>query len=125
AVGDGIEKLVGMPARRERSGFRLAVTDHAGDDQVGIVVGRSVCVRDCVSEFSALVDRAWRLRSHVARNTTRKRELGEGPLHALLILRDVRVNFGISSLKVGVGYQARPAVSWASDVKHIKVVLFD
>jgi hypothetical protein len=31
-VGDRIEELVGMPARRQRSGFRLAVAHDTGDD---------------------------------------------------------------------------------------------
>ena len=33
AIGGGIEKLVGMPRRRQRPGFRLAVADDAGDDR--------------------------------------------------------------------------------------------
>src|SRR5262249_45037222 len=119
------EKLVGMPARGERSSFRRAVADNAGDNQIGVVVGRAVRVRDRVSEFTALVDRAWRLRGHVTRNTAGERELGEEPFHALLVLGDVWVNFGISSLEVGVGDEARPAMPRTGDVKHVKVVLFD
>ena len=33
AVRHRAEELVGMPRRRQRSGFRLAVADDAGDDQ--------------------------------------------------------------------------------------------
>ena len=33
AVGGRIEELVGMPGRGQRSGFRLAVADDAGDDR--------------------------------------------------------------------------------------------
>jgi hypothetical protein len=32
-VGGRIEKLVGMPGRGQRAGFRLAIADHARDDQ--------------------------------------------------------------------------------------------
>ncbi len=32
----GIQELVRMPAGRERAGLRLAVSDDAGDDQVGL-----------------------------------------------------------------------------------------
>src|SRR5215831_16708495 len=49
-VSHGIEKLVGMPAGGEGSGLGLAVADNAGDDQIGIVVRRTVRVRDRVSE---------------------------------------------------------------------------
>src|SRR5262245_7079227 len=59
AVGHGIEKLVGMPARGERSSLRLAVADNAGDDQIRIVVGGAVGVRDRISELTALVNRPW------------------------------------------------------------------
>jgi hypothetical protein len=58
AVSDGIEELVGMPARGEWPGLRLAVADNAGDDQVGVVVGRTVRVRNRVSQFTTLVYRA-------------------------------------------------------------------
>ena len=45
-VGRRVQELVGMPARRQRSGLRLAVADDAGDDQVGIVEGGAVGVRE-------------------------------------------------------------------------------
>src|SRR5262245_39598834 len=125
AVGHRIEEFVGMPARGERSGLRFAITDNTGDDQVGVVVGRAVRVRDRISEFPALVDRAWRLRGHVARNTARKGELGEETLHALLVLGDVWVDLAIGSLEVGVGDQTRPAVSGTGVVEHVKVMLLD
>src|SRR5215471_8124269 len=114
-----------MPAGGEWSRLRLAVADDAGDDQVWVVVGGSVRVRDRVSKLAALVDRAWRLGSHVTGNTTRERELGEEPFHTLLVLGDVWVDFAIGSLKVGIGDQARTAVSGAGDVKHVKVVLLN
>ena len=40
AVGDRIEKFVGMPCRGEGSGFRLAIADDTGDDQARIVEHR-------------------------------------------------------------------------------------
>src|SRR5215475_8808783 len=114
-----------MPARGEWSRFRLAVADDAGDDQVGVVVGGAVRVRDRVSKLPALMDRAWRLRGDVARDTAGERELGEEPLHALLVLGDVWVDFAVGSLEIGVGDQTGPAVSGTGDVKHVKVVLLD
>ena len=40
AVSCRIKKLVRMPRRGQRSGFRLAIADHAGDDEIGIVEHR-------------------------------------------------------------------------------------
>src|SRR5437899_2368999 len=61
-----VEEFVGMPARRQRSSFRLAVADDAGDDQIGVVEGRSVGVRDGIAELAAFVYRTGRLRRYVA-----------------------------------------------------------
>ena len=47
-----------MPARRERAGLRLAVADHAGDQQVGVVEGRPVRMDERVAQLAALVDGA-------------------------------------------------------------------
>src|SRR5262245_55451724 len=114
-----------MPAGGERSRLRLAIADDAGNDQVWVVVGGSVRVRDRVSELPTFVHRAWRLRSHVAGNSAWERELGEEPLHAFLVLGDVWVDFRIGSLEVGVGDQTRSSVSRTSDVKHVKIVLLN
>ena len=46
AVGDRIEELVRVPARRERTGLGLAVADDAGDEQIGIVERGAVGVRE-------------------------------------------------------------------------------
>ena len=37
AIPRWIEKLVGVPARRERSCFGLAITNNAADEKIGIV----------------------------------------------------------------------------------------
>ena len=50
-----------MPARGQRSGLRLAVTDGTSHDQFGVVKGRSVGMAQCVAQFAAFVDRARRL----------------------------------------------------------------
>ena len=55
-VSRRIEELVGMPTRRQWSGFRLAVADDTGNDQIGIVEGRSIGVREGVAELTALVN---------------------------------------------------------------------
>src|SRR6516165_11293157 len=98
-VSRGVEKFVGMPARRQRSSFRFAVTDDAGNDQIGVVERRSVGVRDGIAEFAALVYRTGRLRRHMARDAAGERELGEQALHALFVARDVRINLTVGSLE--------------------------
>ena len=125
AVAHRIEKLVGMPARRERSRLRFAVADDRGDDEIGIVEGGAEGVRKRVAELAALVDGAGRLRRDVARNAAGKRELGEEPLHALHVLRDARIDFAVGALEIGVGDQPRPAVAGAGDVDHVEIVLLD
>ncbi len=125
AVAHGIEKLVGVPTRGERPRLRLAVADHAGDDEVGVVEGRAVSVRNRITEFPALMDGAGRLRRDVARNAAGERELGEEPLHPLLVLRDVGIDLAVGPLEIGVGDQPRPAVAGAGDVDHVEVELLD
>ena len=118
-----VQKLVRMPARRERPGFRLPVADDAGDDQIGIVEGGSVCVRNRVAKLAPLMHRARGLRRHMARNAARKRELLEEALHALFVRRDVRIDLAVGSLEIGIRHQARPAMARAGDVEHVQVVL--
>ena len=67
ATVGGVQKLVGVPGRGERSAFRLAIADHAGDDQVGVVERGAVGVREGVPELAPLVDAAGSLRGDMAR----------------------------------------------------------
>ena len=66
SVGGGIQKLVGMPGGGKRSGFRLAVANDAGDDEIGIVERRAERMAQRIAELAAFVDRARALRRHVA-----------------------------------------------------------
>ena len=61
-VTSRVQKLVGMPARRERGGFGLAVAYDARDDQIRVVERRAVRVHQRVSELAALVDGAGHFR---------------------------------------------------------------
>ena len=72
AIGAGIQKFVGMPTGRQRTGLRFAVADDAGDDQIRVVEGRSVGVRERVAQFAAFVNRARRFRRDVAGNAAGK-----------------------------------------------------
>src|SRR5262249_35230888 len=120
-----VEEFVGMPARRQRSSFRFAVADDAGNDQIGIVERRSVGVREGIAELAALVYRTGRLRRYVVRDATGEGELGEQALQPLLVARDVRITLTVGSLEVGVRTQAGPAMSRAGNVDHVEVVLLD
>ena len=120
-----IEELVGVPAGGQRPSLRLAVADHGGDDQVRIVEGRAVGVRKRVAKLAALVDRAGRLGRDVAWDSAGKRELGEEPLHPVLVLRDVRIDLAVGSFEIGVGDQPRTAVAGAGDIDHVEIELLD
>ena len=56
AVAGRVEELVAVPAGGERPGFRFAVADDAGDDQVRVVERGPVGVAQGVAEFAAFVD---------------------------------------------------------------------
>src|ERR1700677_5322460 len=114
-----------MPARREWSRLRFAVTDDGGDDEVGVVEGRAEGVRKRVTKLAALMDRAGRLPRHMARNSAGERELGEEPLHALHVLRNAWIDFAVCAFEIGVGDQPRSTMSGAGDVDHVQIVFLD
>ena len=125
AVVHRIEKLVRVPAGGERAGFRFAIADDAGDEQVGIVERRAESVRQRVTQLAALMNRAGCLRRDVARNAAGKGELFEQPLHPVFILRDVGIDFAVGAFQVGVRHQSRPAVARPGDVDDVQVVFLD
>ena len=114
-----------MPARREGTRLRFAVADDRRHDQIGIVERCSIRVTERVPEFAAFVNRAWRFRRDVTRDSARKRELLEESLHPFFVLGDVRVNLAVGAFEPGIGDDARPAVTGADDVDHVEVALFD
>ena len=123
AIGCRIEKLVRMPARCQRSGFGLAVTDDGRHDELGIVERGAVGVTEGVAELAAFVNRAWRLGRDVTRNAARKGELLEQLLHPFLVLRHVRVRLRVRSLEPRVRDDARSAVPRTDHVDHVEVAL--
>jgi hypothetical protein len=56
AVGGRIKKLVGMPRRRQRSRFCLAIADDAGNNQIGIVEYRPERMAEGLTQFASLMD---------------------------------------------------------------------
>ena len=91
AVPHRVQELVGMPARRQRSGLGLAVADNTGDDQIRIVERGAIGVREGIAKLAALMDGAWGFGCDVTGNAARERELREQALHPLLVAGDVRV----------------------------------
>ena len=57
SVGNRVEQLVGLPSGRQWPGFRFAVADDAGDDQLGIVERRPEGVAQRIPQFAAFVNR--------------------------------------------------------------------
>ena len=114
-----------MPAGGQRAGLGLAVADDARCNQVGVVEDRAEGMRQRIAQFPAFVDRAGGFWGDVAGNAARKGKLGEEALHAFLILADIRVDFRVSSLQVGVGHKCRSAVPGTGNVKHVETVVLD
>ncbi|MGY4362179.1 hypothetical protein ACVW0J_008672 [Bradyrhizobium sp. i1.7.7] len=117
----GIEELVRVPGRRERAGFRLAIADDAGDDQVGIVECGAIGMHQRVAEFAAFVDRAWRFRRRVARNAAGEGELPEKFSQSVCIARDVRIDLAVAAFEIGVGHHARAAMAGTADIEHVDI----
>ncbi len=125
AVGGRIEKLVRMPRGGERPGFRLAVADDAGDDEIGVVEHGAERMAQRIPEFASLVDRARRFRRRVAGNASGKRELKKELLQSGFVPADVGIDLAVRALEIGVAHDRRPAVPGAGDVDHVEVVFRD
>jgi hypothetical protein len=50
-IGDRVKKLVRVPGCGQGTGFGLTVPHHVGDDEVRVVEGRPICVRDGVAKL--------------------------------------------------------------------------
>ena len=120
-----IDELVGVPARRERPGLRLAVPDDAHGKQIRVVEHCAVRVRKRVAELPALMNRSRRLRSDMARDAAWKRELPEQTAEPLFVLADVGVQLAIRSFEVRVRDHPRAAVARAADVDRVDIARAD
>ena len=112
-----------MPARGQRAGLRLSVTDDARDQQLGVVECGAECMRERIPELSAFVDRSWRLGRGMARDATRKRELTKELSHPLDVLTDLRIQLAVRPLEVGLGDVRWTAMTWAGHEDGIQFTL--
>jgi len=105
--------------------LRLAISDDAGDDELGIVEHGPERVAERIAQLAALVDRARALRRCVAGNTSGKRELKKKLLQPDLVLADDGIDLAVRSLQIRVGHDGRTAMTGAGDVDHVEVVFLD
>jgi hypothetical protein len=98
AVGYGIEELVRMPGGGQRTRFRLAIADDAGDDEIGIVEYRPKGMAERIAQLAALVDRTRALRRCVTWDSSGKRKLNKKLPKPGLVLADIGVDLAVSAL---------------------------
>src|SRR5664280_1443760 len=125
SVGHGVEELVRVPARRQRSRFCLAVADDAAHEQIGVVEGGAERVHERIAELATLVDRAGGLGGDVTGNPAREGELAKQAAQTLLVAADVRVDLAVGPLQIGVCHQSGPSVARARHVQDVPVALSD
>ena len=124
-IGDGIEKLVGVPRGRKRRRFRFAIANDAGDNQIGVVEHGPERMTERVSQFAAFVNGARRGGGNVAGNAAGKRELLEQQFHTGFVLRDIGVDVAPGAFQIDIAHDRSPAVAGSRDVKHVQIVFLD
>ena len=117
AVARRVQELVGVPAGGQRPGFRLAVADDAGDDQIRIVEGRAIGMQQRIAQFAALVDGAGRFRRHVAGDPVGPGELAEQTQHAAPAALDGGIALGVRAFQIGLRHDPRPP--WPGPMTYI------
>jgi len=120
-VPSGIEEFVRVPGGGQWAGLGLAVADHAGDHQVRVVEGRTVCVGEAVAQLAPLVQGAGGLRGAVAADPAGEGELPEEPQQTLFPLTPVRVDLAIGPFQPGVGEHRGRAMAGAGDEDHVEI----
>ena len=125
AVGGGVEELVRVPGGGQRPGLGLAVADHAGDDQVGVVEHGAEGMAERVAQLAAFVDRTRALGRGVARDAAGKRELPKQLLQAGFVAADLGVDLAVAAFQVGVAHHRRAAMAGARDIDHVQIAGLD
>src|SRR2546430_6310959 len=78
-----------------------------------------------MSESPTFINRAGSCGRDVAGNAARKRKLLAKLLKAYFICRNVGIDFAVRAFQIGVGAEARPAVSGTGNVNDVEVVFFN
>ena len=123
AVTRRVEKLYAFPSAFERPGLRLAIADHARDNQIGIVERRAERMHQRIAELAAFVDRPRHVRARMTRHAARRRELAKQEAHTLGVLGNPRINLGVRTLEIGVRHDRRSAVAGTGYINDVGVVL--
>ena len=79
----------------------LSLAGYTVDDQIRIIKRRAESMGQRVTEFAAFMNRSRRFRRHMAADTAGKRELLEKLLHAIGVLRQARIKFGVTAFEPG------------------------
>ena len=61
----------------------------------------------------------------MAGNAPRKGELEEQFAEPRFVLTDIRIDFAVDALQVGIGDHRRAAVAWSGDVDHVEIEVLD
>ena len=125
AVARRVQELVRMPCGRQRPGFSFSIADHAGNDEVRIVKGRTKGMGKSIAEFAALMDGSRHIGRGMAGYTARERKLPEQFLHSRLIERDVWIEFTIRAFEIGIGDHCRAAMARPTDIDDVLVACSD
>lgn len=91
AVGDGIQKLVAVPARGQGTSFGLAISNHGQSNEVGVVEDGTESMQDRVPKLTTLMNAAGSFWGAMTANAAREGEL----LEELLQARDGLGLFGV------------------------------
>ena len=122
-VGDGIQKLVGVPGGGQRTGLCLTVAHHAGSDEVGVVHDRTEGVGQRVAQFASVIDGAGGLGGGGTGDAAGERELLEELLHSLRILADVGIDLTVRAVQVVLSDNSIAAMTGSGDIDHIEIIL--
>src|SRR5450432_1658974 len=108
-----IQKLDALPASFKRAGFGFAIADHASHNQVGIVESRPKGMYQGITQFAAFMHRVRGMRAAVAGDAAGSRKRAKKKTHAVDVLRNLRMDVGISPFQVGTGVERWPSVARA------------
>ena len=114
-----------MPAGGESSSFRLPVTDDAADQQVRVVEGRPVRVKERVAELTTFVNRSGCFGRRVAGNSAGKRELLEQVSQTFGALWHAGIDLAVGPLEICIRHHSRSAMARTCDEDCIEIVALD